>query len=561
MRTALFIAIIGIADVAYSQVIDNAEYPSDAAARAAWQPMGGTAAVGLAKIDDRAALRMPCNFAGTKIERASWDRAVTLDLSAARGITFDILCRDRSPVGHFNVYLGSGQGWYTASFSPSRSDGWCTITVNKEDTHIEGRPDGWGKVSVIRISAWRGQDADTEFWLSNLRAVPADSDVWIIRGESAARQSPGELPSVCEFTQSMAGMLRQVGVGYRVVSDLDLPATKITGKELLILPHNPAMSVESQQTLISAMDRGAKVLAFYSIPTKLASAAGIEIGRHVSAKQAGDFASIRFVDLSPAGAPAVVQQNSWNIYEVKAVPGRSHVAAYWHAKDGKSSGLPAIITSDRCVYMSHVLLGDDPLNKRRMLLAMAAQLCPQLWHEAASRRVQLIGALGPHENIASLEKAIESSKMRQAQDAMSRAQAKLAEARKLLDSAKPIEAMTAADESQRLLIESFCLAQKPQPGEHRAFWCHSAFGPAGMSWDESIRTLADNGFTAILPNMLWGGSAYFDSKVLPVAPKWPKKATRSLSAWPRAGSTACNATSGRSTGTWAGAHRRISATA
>ena len=38
-----------------------------------------------------------------------------------------------------------------------------------------------------------------------------------------------------------------------------------------------------------------------------------------------------------------------------------------------------------------------------------------------------------------------------------------------------------------------------------------------MDWDTAIRRLADNGFTAILPNMLWGGAAFYDSKVLPVA--------------------------------------------
>ena len=51
-------------------------------------------------------------------------------------------------------------------------------------------------------------------------------------------------------------------------------------------------------------------------------------------------------------------------------------------------------------------------------------------------------------------------------------------------------------------------SQKPAAREHRAFWCHSAHGIAGMSWDQAIKVLADNGFTAILPNMCWGGVAY-----------------------------------------------------
>ena len=74
--------------------------------------------------------------------------------------------------------------------------------------------------------------------------------------------------------------------------------------------------------------------------------------------------------------------------------------------------------------------------------------------------------------------------------------------------------ITAADKE---LKKAYCLTQKPLPGEFRAFWCHSAFGVAGMSWDEAIHRLADNGFTAIIPNMLSAGVAYYPSKVLPVA--------------------------------------------
>ena len=44
-----------------------------------------------------------------------------------------------------------------------------------------------------------------------------------------------------------------------------------------------------------------------------------------------------------------------------------------------------------------------------------------------------------------------------------------------------------------------------------------------MDWDEAIRRLAENGFTAILPNMLWGGVAYYGSAVLPVSPEVAKR--------------------------------------
>ncbi len=65
--------------------------------------------------------------------------------------------------------------------------------------------------------------------------------------------------------------------------------------------------------------------------------------------------------------------------------------------------------------------------------------------------------------------------------------------------------------TRRLLLLAFAIAiaqsassaraerADDAPAEHRAFWCHSAFGVDGMTWDQAIKNLADNGFNAILP--------------------------------------------------------------
>ena len=51
-------------------------------------------------------------------------------------------------------------------------------------------------------------------------------------------------------------------------------------------------------------------------------------------------------------------------------------------------------------------------------------------------------------------------------------------------------------------------------GEYRAYWCHSPWGVSELTWDEAIRQLKENGFTAIIPNMAWGANASYASKVL-----------------------------------------------
>jgi len=100
----------------------------------------------------------------------------------------------------------------------------------------------------------------------------------------------------------------------------------------------------------------------------------------------------------------------------------------------------------------------------------------------------------------------------------------LASAKDMVIAAQKLGAENKYDQAQikistadKELKNAYCLTQKPLPGEFRAFWCHSAYGVAGMSWDEAIHRLADNGFTAIIPNMLSAGVAYYPSKVLPVA--------------------------------------------
>ena len=211
-------------------VIDDCRYDNAAAAQAVWKPMAGSKPVGVTSLNGRPALHLSCNFVGTKIERASWDAKFNVDLSANRGVQFYISCRDVAPISQFSIYFQSGDGWYSASFFPENSSGWNFITIDKADTRTEGRPAGWGHIRTIRISAWRGKDTDTEFFLSGLRktgVLGADASVAIVRAESAAQRSPDEANSVAQFTETVAQNLAALDVDCAIVSDLDLSAQKL----------------------------------------------------------------------------------------------------------------------------------------------------------------------------------------------------------------------------------------------------------------------------------------------------------------------------------------------
>ena len=517
-------AFAGEPDVAGGQpsgVIDTFAYADAAAARTQWQPMFGSAAVDVATVDGRPCLKMPCTFAGTTIDRASWDRKVPVDLSDRRGVRFQMYVGDPSPVGHFTIFFHSGDGWYAAGFSPQARGRWHTVTVEKRDTKVEGRPAGWGRVDTIRISAWRGRNEDTAFHLANLEVFGRPADVAVVRAESLIRAGSGEAEGIAQYTQRMVGMLEDAGLRVTVVSDLDLAPNRLARKRLLVLPHNPTLPDSALKPVTDWLDAGGRMIVCYTMPAALREATGIAAGAHVRQKERGDFAEIRFRDGALPGAPPVVGQASWNVHKAEARSHGARVVANWFNAAGQDTGLPAVVVSERAALVTHVLLPDDPKRKPRMLLAMAGHLVPDLWQQAAEGAVAGIGHLGPfhtfNEAVAGIRRTAAGRK--EALTVLQEAADRCAVARQCIADRQWPEAVDAAAAARRLLVRARCLAQPALAGEHRNIWCHSAFGPTDRSWDDEMRVLAENGFTAILPNMLWGGVAYYQSKVLPVAPE------------------------------------------
>ena len=490
----------------------------DLADAAAWAPMTGTAAASVVQIDGRRALKLPCSFAGTEIPRASWDRAVKLDMTMSRGIRFDLYCADPAPVAYFTFYFHAAGGWYAAGFYPDLRAGWQTVTIAKADTRIEDAPAGWGAIDMIRFSAWRGQNSDTELYLANLAVDGANAPIAVIRGESAPA---GETQSVTTYTKTVANALDGLGLPYVIVSDKDVTADRLRGKTVAILPHNPNMPDAVANALATYLGNGGKLLAFYILPPKLAELAGIRGGQHLRQPRPGHFAAIRAADHALPGQPASVQQASWNIRRSLPVEGKSRVAATWFTDKDEPTNEAAVLASDNCVFMTHVLVGDDPAGKRALMAAMLGYLDQGLWKQAADVSLQRAGMLGRY---ASYDEAVAGIRAQAGDDpqalaALAEANTGYREAVAAAGENRFPAAMQAAARMRKALLQAFCLAQEPLAGEYRAWWCHDAFGVAGMTWDEAIKGLADNGFTAILPNMLWGGVAFYDSAVLPVAPE------------------------------------------
>ena len=483
--------------------------------------MEGTGPVSIVQVDGRRAIQFPCNFKGNRLERCYWDKTVKLDLATARGIQFEMSCPDVTAVSYFTIYFQSGDGWYTSHFGPTSAKGWCTVRIDKSDTKFEGKPAGWGRIERIRISPWRGGDVDTPLYIRDMRVIEQDGPIAIIRGVSVATVDKQEVDSVLQFAGSVADKLDELGLPYAIVDDTGLTAEDLRDKKLVILPHNPRMPDRVARILEDYLKGHGKMISFYGLPDRLQGVAGISYARYVAQKAPGDFASIRPVKGSPiADMPKSTGQASWNIWEPKTVDGRSRIVAEWYDAAGKPTGNTAIAVSDNCVVMSHVLLDDDGGNKRMLLLALAGHLVPEFWPQATLGRIDQIGRLGPYKDLAEARQHMgpPGSSHDNATKKLDEAQALAKMAEDSFRAKAFVDALATAQKAHQLAVEAICMAQKPLPGEHRAFWCHSAYGVAGMDWDQSIKLLADNGFTDIHPNMLWGGVAYYPSTVLPVAP-------------------------------------------
>ncbi|MCK5849414.1 MAG: family 10 glycosylhydrolase [Kiritimatiellae bacterium] len=503
------------------RVVLNLNYENAKAARGAWRPMAGSLPVSLAKAGKRNVLDLHCNFSGTTIKRASWDADVKLDLSSCQGLKFRFFCADSAPVAQFNVYLRSGKGWYTKSFDGVDRGEWTTVTLDKAEMSTEGETAGWTKIDRIRISAWRASDKNTIFSIADLGLFGGNSSIVVIRADSIQRSRPKDARAVTRYTKNVVRYLRSLDVSYDIVSDIDIRPEGLSKKKIVILPYNPDMPSGVVDEIRRFLKKGGGLVCFYLFPPELLGVTGISCGKHMKQEYKGQFAAICSADGTLPGMPRVLTQKSWNIYQAKPVKGRSKTIAYWHDEAGKNVGEPAVIMSDNCIFVTTVFLSGDPANKKKMMLAMMGRFMPELWKEAAAKAVAGIGRFGGYRDAAEVKKAVSTMRRRDRRLAglLKDAESFGASAELFAGKGNYVKAVDRAEKAKEALVRAYCSVQESEKNEYRAFWCHSPFGVSGMNWNESVKRLAENGFTAIIPSMLWSGAAYYESRVLSVAPE------------------------------------------
>lgn len=397
-------------------------------------------------------------FSADPATRITRDIPVSFDLRTSRGIQFDFWCDDLRPYAAFSCYFKSGDGWYHGTFSPDATGVWQRVTVTKATTRVEDRPAGWGAISGLRFAGWRAAARDGTCAIANIAPLGGTPDVAVVYADSVIVKGGPSAKSYLSLAGTVATSLNALGLNGVLVADTDLTAEILSDFAAVVLPYNTSFPDEKVPLLRDFLASGKRMLACYVLPPAVADLMGVT--QKGTCRPTGIGGFLRTGEGLP-GQPDFAPQASWITQDVSVPPGKGTVLATWAT--GKKTALPhpALVRTASGLYLAHVWLGGTDDASRALMRAMMCDLAPSFDAKMA------------------------------------------AYARQRTDEAAAARAWLAA--------------QKPATGEHRAFWCHTARGMGGLTWDETIRFLKENGFTAVLPNLAWGGVAFYPSAVLPPA--------------------------------------------
>ena len=439
-------------------------------------------------------------------------------------ITFE--CDDPKAAGSISFYLRSGKGWY--SYSPvqigdeSKGTKHFQVAVNPTAGYlIEGSPGNIADADIIRFGMWRGASVDATVKLSSIRVVPFQI-LTIISEDSESTIN----------AKSLINRLSRVGIPTAVVSQSELDEKALSAMKIVVLPLNSDLTSDTISALKKFVVSGGKLVAFYQLPTELKNVLGFAEGQYLKSPE-GDaaFAEVRFNSSNhdTVFLPDTMRQKSLNIHTATPLPEfNAEIAAYWFDALGRKTEHPALLMSSRGAFFSHVLTDEDPVAKNKFLVSLFGHFAPTFQHQHAVKQWWSLFTVGDNRNQTddqrkSLETSFLSELNQHGFDLKADFfQNDIDEAILLKFSAQYQGLNDALTAMRKAAIEKYCASLTPKKGEFRAWWEHAGLGAYPGDWDRTMKELSESGFNAIIPNLLWGGSASYASDVLPRNAKFEK---------------------------------------
>jgi len=501
-------------------------YASLSAAQKDWKPVEGPSVEIVERArEGRDGLRFPCPFSRAQ-DRCYWDAKVALNLSRYSALSLWVKLDNPAAFKSCTLYFKSGDGWYAHWFRVRRP-GWQQVLINRAAFETEGKPVGWHAVDGLRFSFWKAQDKDSAATVTMLAGEM--QDIVAVRGDLTIRKDAAEADAARRHCNAVVKWLAAEGLNVGVIDDTDVELGALSDYKLALFPYNPDVSDKEAEAIRKFIARGGKIILAYSLPEPIAHHVGLAGEHWQKEKYHGQLKAIRFAADEPPGLPKEVVQDSWNASIPH--PAGAKVIGNWFDAEGRDTGLAAVTLHRNGAFIGHVLTAMDTERKAHLLLALMVELRPDLREDVGR---QMLDGMGRMIEMRTWEDTVKFIRDRaQQSDRATRSTRYCAAAEKHLKKAERYRdfarfALPAGRfgvvldnvRAGRLALRAaFCAAFPSKPDEFRGVWVHSALGVRGMTWDEAVERLADHGFNAVVPNMLWAGRAYYPSKLLPAAPE------------------------------------------
>lgn len=517
MQIGAITILVFIASTANVLVIDDFEYEDSQSAQAIWRSPSGCLPVETIDLkESKKALLLRCDLSKRQ-DRCYWDRAVSLDLSSVGTFSFWIAVENPKSISYGTLYFQSGDGWFSGMFNIGEAK-WHKVSIRKSSFSMEGSPSGWHFINRIRLSFWKAADIDTSVMIDNLCATT--SSVAIVMGGHRDRS---QAITARNATDTVAKLFERNGIDFSILTSAEVETKALSSYKLAIFPYNPDMSTAEIDQIVRFVETGGKIISFYLLPKELSQLLGIRGSRWERESYPGEFFSISLDSKFIGGLPESVHQGSWNVTIPDVDNNEAKVIGVWVDANGKSSSKPAVVLNRNGSFVGHILTQSDLDDKAQMLLALIGELLPDMRNTLARAIVESVGRVGGLDDIDEVMEQLKGNIELISDKQREKVSKELSDFERLLTSAKSAlegdrygEVLELSRLATEKLRQTFIMSFPSREDEFRGMWCHSAFGIPNWSWDKAIENLKKNNFTAIVPNMLWGGLAYYPSEVLPV---------------------------------------------
>lgn len=469
-----------------------------------------------------------------KIDRVCFDANVNLDLSALETPLLGVTVENPKAVGSITLYFRSGDGWYSMgrkASGPMNPNRPVQLVFSISEARTEGKPAGLDKIDGIRIAFWRGNDVDSRVRLNSFQvqeygflSVVADPEKWTGDAGHGPRQ---------------VRMLARYGIATTQINASALTAARLASARAVIIPITASLTDEQVGVLCDYVDGGGFVVLCYTQPARLMNRLGFTAGRYTKPKaDEPKLAEIHFLPgREKTSASNVITRSAHNAAIARPLPddqlpeqlrsdeAKPKIDAFWQDSDGNRTDLPAIVSSESGIFWSYLFPSDDAAT-RQYLESVFGALDPTIPRAAARKVWGELFSVGYDPTLvadadAFRQKALEEILPRLALDGWTEAKIKAI----LFDQADVAESekfILAVEKVRDERVTQFCASFASKPVEARLWWQHSGLGPYPGDWDRTMKELSEAGFNAVIPNMLWGGSAMYESDVLPHDPSVEK---------------------------------------